>query len=122
MVDDGSGEPLSLEEVLSGWLGYAAENMHGWRMLFRDHGGGSEIGAFRAEVQDRAREVLVAVLAVQPEPIPADQREPTAEVIRAGLAGLVLWWGDHPKILKDDLVEAATRLLSPAIGAAEALE
>lgn len=110
----GAGEPPRLDRVLEGWFAYARRNSHGWRMLFRDRGGDAEIAAMRAEVQARAREVLVSWLgAVARPPIPTAQLEPTAEIVRAGLAGLVLWWIDHPDVPSEDLAAAAVRLLAP---------
>lgn len=108
---DGAG---GLPAILDGWFAYARANSHGWRMLFRDQGGDAEIVAFRGEVQNRAREVLAGWLAaVADPPIPGAQLEPTAEVIRAGLAGLILWWVDHPDAEREDLVAAVVRLLGP---------
>ena len=109
----GDGSP-DLAAILGGWFAYARANSHGWRMLFRDRGGDAEIEAFRREVQQRARDVLAGWLAVAADPpIPSAQLEPTAEVIRAGLAGLVLWWVDHPEVEREDLVAATLRLLAP---------
>lgn len=108
------GGPPRLDRVLEGWFDYVRRNSHGWRMLFRDRGGDAEIAAMRTEVQARAREVLVTWLgAVASPPIPPAQLEPTAEIVRAGLAGLVLWWIDHPDVPRDDLVAAAVRLIAP---------
>jgi AcrR family transcriptional regulator len=109
-----AGPEPTIEAVLDTWLGYAKRNSHGWRMLFRDRGGDAEIDAMREETMSRAREVLVAWLASRPEPrVPLDQLEPTAEIVRAGLAGLVLWWIDHPEVPREDLVAAASRIVAP---------
>lgn len=103
--------------ILDGWFEYAQRNSHGWRMLFRDRGGDAEIAALRREVEERARGVLVSWLGSQPQArIPRSELEPTAEIIRAGLAGLVLWWIDHPQVPRRRLVAAAERLLTPVLG------
>jgi AcrR family transcriptional regulator len=113
-LDGAAGGASDLQAILDGWFAYARANSHGWRMLFRDRGGDAEIAAFRGEVQQRARDVLAAWLAdVADPPIPGEQLEPTAEVIRAGLAGLILWWVDHPDAEREDLVAAVVRLLGP---------
>ena len=113
-LDGAADGPPDLEAILDVWFAYARANSHGWRMLFRDRGGDAEIAAFRGEVQTRARDVLVGWFgAVADPPIPATQLEPTAEVIRAGLAGLILWWVDHPEAERGDLVAATVRLLAP---------
>ena len=109
-----AGPEPDLAAILDGWLAYAQRNAHGWRMLFRDRGGDAEIAAFRTATQARAREVLVAWLGSMPgEPVPAAELEPTAEIIRSGLAGLVLWWIEHPEVPRADLVAAADRLIAP---------
>jgi AcrR family transcriptional regulator len=109
-----AGPEPTIEAVLDNWLAYAKRNSHGWRMLFRDRGGDAEIHALREETTRRAREVLVAWLASRPEPrIPREQLEPTAEILRAGLAGLVLWWIEHPDVPRAHLVAAASRIVAP---------
>jgi hypothetical protein len=51
-------------------------------------------------------------------PISGRELEPAAELLRTGLAGLALWWIDHPEVPRAVLVELATRairgLLQPA--------
>ncbi len=109
-----AGPEPTVAAILDNWLAYAQRNAHGWRMLFRDRGGDVEIAAFRTATMDRARQVLVAWLGSLPgSPIPPEQLEPTAEIIRSGLAGLVLWWIDHPEVPRAELVAAAERLLAP---------
>jgi len=111
-----AGPEPDLNAILDRWFAYARRNSHGWRMLFRDRGGDAEVIALRSEVEARAREVLVVWLGSRPGPgIPATELEPTAEMVRAGLAGLVLWWIDHPDTPREDLVAAAERLLGPVV-------
>ena len=109
-----AGPQPTVEAILDNWLAYARRNSHGWRMLFRDRGGDAEIAALREETMRRAREVLVAWLGSRPDSVvPAEELEPTAEIIRAGLAGLVLWWIDHPDVPREHLVAAASRIVAP---------
>jgi AcrR family transcriptional regulator len=99
--------------ILDGWLAYAYENQKRWRMLFRDHGGDEDVQRARAGVHERAREVLAAFFAGHPGfTIPADQVEPTAELLSHGLAATVLWWSDHPEVPRATLVEVATRAIT----------
>ncbi len=44
-----------------------------------------------------------------------DQIEPTAELLTSGLAGLALWWIDHPELAKPMLVDGAARVSGPAV-------
>lgn len=105
-----------LRAILEVWFAYAQRNLHGWQMLFLDTGGGPEIEEFRGQVQARAREVIEGLIETTGVGIPAEQVTPTAELIRAGLAGLILWWIDHPDAARSDLVDAAERLFSPTLG------
>ncbi len=107
---------LSLDQltraILDGWLAYAHENRQRWRMLFRDNGGDEDVRRARADVHDRAREVLTAFFAAEPGfAIPADEAEPTAELISHGLAALVLWWAEKPDVSHATVLEVATRAL-----------
>lgn len=79
-------------------------------MLFRDRSG-DEIQAVRRRVSLRAREVLAGFIATRAEDnIPRDdQIQPTAGLLTSGLAGLALWWIDHPELDKSVLVDVAAR-------------
>jgi len=106
---------VDLEAILDPWLAYARANPHGWRMLFRDAGGGEEIVAYRRAVRQRAREVVAGLLAAAGTDLAAAELQPAAEIVRAGLAGLVLWWAENPEIPREVLVAAAVRILDPVI-------
>jgi AcrR family transcriptional regulator len=102
--------------ILDGWLDYVRENQHAWIMLFRDSSGDGEIRELRRRVSMRAREVLAAFIAQRAaRRVPPDQVEPSAEFLRSGLAGLALWWIDHPDVPKAVVVEAALRLVVPVV-------
>ena len=47
--------------------------------------------------------------------LPPPELLPAAELIRAGLAGLVLWWAENPDLPRRDLVAAAERILAPTL-------
>ena len=104
--------------ILAHWLDYVRENDHAWLMLFRDSSGDAEIQAFRLQVSARAREVMAAFVATQAgDRIPPAQIEPTAELLRSGLAGLALWWIDNPATPKADVLDVAVRLSAAVAGA-----
>jgi AcrR family transcriptional regulator len=114
-------EPLvaRLPAILDGWFAYVEERPHAWRMIFRDTSGDAEIQAFRRAVQERARQVLVELLRAQPQlSLRESEIEPVAELLRTGMAGLALWWTDHPEVpraLLAGLVGRAIRgLLQPS--------
>jgi AcrR family transcriptional regulator len=80
-------------------------------MLFRDTGGGPEIDAFRGGVQARAREVLASMIRrLGGGGIPDGELEPLAELLRSGMASLVLWWLDNPGVPRTALVDGMTRV------------
>jgi AcrR family transcriptional regulator len=100
-----------LEAVLDAWLSYVESHSYAWRMLFRDTGGGVEIQAFRTEVHDRARAVLVEIIRRLAEaPIPRRELEPLAELMSMGMASLVLWRMDGPGVSRRAMLEAMTRV------------
>ena len=114
----GLSEDELVRAILTHWLDYVRENRHAWLMLFRDSSGDAEIQALRLRVSATAREVIAAFIAEQAgDRIPSDQIEPTAELLRSGLAGLALWWIDNPETPKADVLDVATRLSVAAAGA-----
>jgi AcrR family transcriptional regulator len=107
-------DPAAVLAVIGHWLDYVRENRHAWVMLFRDSTGGPEIQAVRVRVSTAARETMAGFVA-SAGAVPPAQVEATAEVLRAGLAGLALWWIDHPDAPKADVVATAARLAAPVV-------
>jgi AcrR family transcriptional regulator len=102
--------------ILDDWLDYVRANSHAWVMLFRDTSGDDEIRAARSEVSVRAREVLAGFIAERAGPrTPPEQVEPAAEALTSGLAGLALWWIDHPDVPKDVVAGVAWRFGQAAL-------
>jgi AcrR family transcriptional regulator len=107
-------EPLvaRLPAILDGWFAHVQERPFAWMMIFRDTTGDEEIQAARRQVQERARVVLAELLRAQPEiAIPEQELEPTAELLRTAMAGLALWWLDHPTVPRPLLVDLVTRTI-----------
>jgi len=114
----GLSEEDLVRAILSHWFDYVRKNSHAWLMLFRDSSGDAEIQASRLQVSARARAVMATFVAARAgDRIPADQIEPTAELLRSGLAGLALWWIDNPETPKGDVLDVAVRLSAAAAGA-----
>ena len=104
-----------LRAVLDEWLDYVGANRHAWLMLFRDSSGDEEIRARRVAVSARAREVLALFIAgMAGDSVPTGQIQPTAALLTSGLAGLALWWIDHPRTPKAAVLESALRVCAPA--------
>jgi len=107
---------VPIRAILDGWLDYARENQHAWEMLFRDGSGDEDIRILRTEVSRRARQVMAAFIGGRSGGrLPSEQIEPTAELLTSGLAGLVLWWIDHPDVPKSVLLEVAVEMSAPAV-------
>ena len=100
-----------LRAVLEVWLDYVEAHDYAWRMLFRDTGGGEAVRAFRLEVHARARAVLVEVIRdLTPASIPARELEPLAELLRMGMASLVLWWIETKGVEREAVLDAIVRV------------
>ncbi len=113
--DHGSGE-ATVRGILEHWLDYVRANAHAWAMLFRDSSGDEEIQASRLRVNLTAREVMAEFIAGRAgAPMPAEQVEPTAELLTSGLAGLAMWWIDRPEVPKSVVVAVAARMSAPAV-------
>ena len=107
---------VELDSILDHWLDYVRENSYAWVMLFRDSSGDDEIRERRRRVSLRARELLSGFIAEQGGArIPAEQVQPTAEALTSGLAGLALWWIDHPEVPKPVVAAAAGRISGAAL-------
>jgi AcrR family transcriptional regulator len=117
-VDPAAAPDEAVISILERWLDYVRENRHAWVMIFRDSSGDEEIRALRAEVNLRAREVLADFISDRGGArVPPEQVEPTAELLSSGLAGMVLWWIDHPEVPKPVMLEVAARMSAAAVGA-----
>jgi AcrR family transcriptional regulator len=100
-----------LRAVLGVWLDYVETHAYAWRMLFRDTGGGPEVQAFRLAVHARARATLVELIgALSVTRIPRREREPLAELLSMGMAGLVLWWIEDAAASREAIADALTRV------------
>lgn len=107
----GAPEDQALRSMLSVWLDYVEAHSYAWRMLFRDTGGGPEIEDLRLEVQVRAREVMADLIrANNRASIPDQEVEPLAELMRMGMASLVVWWMEHPSVPREAVLGALTRV------------
>ena len=99
--------------VLEVWLDYVQTHAYAWRMLFRDSGGGPDVEAFRQEVHARARVVLAEMIrSLSDQPIPRRELEPLAELMSMGMASLVLWWLDNPRVSRRAVLDAIARVWS----------
>jgi AcrR family transcriptional regulator len=104
---------VRIPRALEAWARYVEEHPYTARMFFFETTGDPEAAAVHREIQEEARAALAAILATQasaetvPRPLGAQELEMSAEVLRAGLAGLAIWWQDHPDVPRERIVATA---------------
>ncbi len=113
-IDGAMGE--AVEKILDGWLDYVADNSDAWLVIFRDRTGDPVIERARRRVNRRATEVLAEFVRKSAPDLEPELVEPTANLLSSGLAGLVLWWIDHPRISRETVHATATRACAAVLG------
>lgn len=110
------GAAERMRSTVDGFFAFAERSPHGWRILFRDVAERDpQIRAARQQIQRAMTAAVVALLAADArraglEPDSA-RAEAMVELIVAGLNGLVAWWGEHPDVARDELVQVAVDAL-----------
>jgi AcrR family transcriptional regulator len=104
---------VRVPRALDAWARYVEKHPYAPRMFFSETTGDPEIGAIHKQVKAQGVAALGAMLGREPgaEKIAgsADQEalEMAAEVIRAGLTGLAIWWSEHPHVPRERIVATA---------------
>lgn len=97
------------------WARYVEQNRFASRMYFLEATGDPQARAAHREIQAQGRAALSAILGQQPGAKEvardADGLEMAAETMRAGLAGLAIWWDEHPHVPRERIVETAMNVL-----------
>lgn len=107
---------LRMERAFTTWATYVEQNRFASRMYFLEATGDPQARAAHREIQAQGRGALSAILGQQPgaERIGGgdpDGLEMAAETMRAGLAGLAIWWDEHPHVPRERIVETAMNVL-----------
>jgi AcrR family transcriptional regulator len=105
-----------IPHALDAWARYVESHPYAARMYFQEPTGDAAARAVHEEVRAPARAALAAILAREPgsENIAgsdAPALEMAAEVMRAGLTGLAIWWIDHPEVPREQIVETAVNAI-----------
>jgi AcrR family transcriptional regulator len=105
---------LRIPRALDAWAAYVQGHPYVPRMFFTETTGDPEIEAIHREV--RAQATIALGVIVGGEAGVAGSADPmahemAAEVMRAGLAGLAIWWGDHPNVPRKQIVATAVNVL-----------
>jgi AcrR family transcriptional regulator len=101
-----------IPRALDAWARYVEGHPYAPRIFFFDTTGDPEAMAIHREVQAQGRAALGAILAGEPgaQNIAGPDEaslEMAAEVIRGGLAGLAIWWSEHPDVPRERIVATA---------------
>lgn len=102
-----------IPRALDAWARYVQAHPYAPRMFFNETTGDPEVEAIHRQVRAQAVAALGAILGREPgaEHIAgsADQEalEMAAEVMRAGLTGLAIWWSEHPHVPRERIVATA---------------
>lgn len=107
---------VRMRRAFTAWATYVEANRFASRMYFQEATGDPQARAAHRAIQAQGRAALAAILGEEPnaERIAggdADGLEMAAETIRAGLAGLAIWWDDHPHVPRERIVETAMNVL-----------
>jgi AcrR family transcriptional regulator len=108
---------VRIPRALDAWARYVESHPYAPRMFFHETTGDPEVQAIHDEVTAAGRAALGGILGREPggENIAgrpdAESLEMAAEVIRAGLTGLAIWWNDHPDVPRERIVATAVNAL-----------
>ena len=104
---------VRIRRGIEAWSRFVEANRVATRMYFREASGGDpEAEALHQEIAGQTRVALGVVLGqLVAEPHDQEQLEMHAEIIRAGLVGLALWWYEHPHVPRERIAEAGIDVL-----------
>ena len=111
---------VRMRRAFGAWARYVEANRFASRMYFQEATGDADARAAHRAIQAQGRAALGAILGRFHPAHPAERLagssdpealEMAAEVIRAGLAGLAIWWDEHPHVPHERIVETAMNVL-----------
>jgi AcrR family transcriptional regulator len=114
-----SDEPadVRIPRAIAAWAAYVESHRDAARMYFRDPTGVPAVQEFHAAIHAQGRAALGAILGREQGAAniaggaDAEALEMAAEVMRSGLAGLALWWAEHPHVPREQIVTTAVNVL-----------
>jgi AcrR family transcriptional regulator len=104
-----------LTAMLGAWLDHARSNPAATRLLFTPIVGDREVGEAQRELYERQRATQAALLREFAPALGDEEIEPMAEMTRASLGALGLWWLDHPDADRELLVAPLLRMFEALI-------
>jgi AcrR family transcriptional regulator len=109
-----------IPHAIDAWATYVQAHPYAPRMFFTETTGDPKIRAMHRAIQEQGLGALGALLAGDPDAgrtaagHDAVDYEMAAEVIRAGLTGLAVWWTEHPDVPRERIVRTALSVLWPS--------
>ena len=103
-----------IPRAIDAWAAYVQEHPYAPRMFFTETTGDPEVEAIHRQVQMQATAALGVIVGREAALAPAAADLPAemaAEIMRSGLAGLAIWWSDHPDVPREEIVATALDVL-----------
>jgi AcrR family transcriptional regulator len=108
---------VRIPRAIAAWAEYVETHRGAARMYFRDPTGVPAVQEFHRAIHEQGRAALGAILGREKGAAniagaaDTESLQMAAEVMRAGLAGLALWWSDHPRVPRERIVTTAVNVL-----------
>jgi AcrR family transcriptional regulator len=111
---------VRMRRSFEAWARYVEEHRFAARMYFQEATGDADARTAHRAIQAQGRAALGAILGRSDPALPAERiaggadpeaLELAAEVIRAGFAGLAIWWDEHPHVSREQIVQTAINVL-----------
>ncbi len=102
---------VRIPRAIDAWAAYVQEHPYAPRMFFFETTGSPEIEAIHRQVQAQAATALGAIVGRETESSDRLAAEMAAEIMRSGLAGLAIWWSDHPEVPREEIVATGMNVL-----------
>jgi hypothetical protein len=108
---------VRIPRAIAAWAGWVEEHRDASRMYFRDATALPEpVRSFHLGIHAQGRVALGAILgreqgAANIAGPGAEALEMAAEIMRAGLGGLAIWWAEHPDVPREQVVAGAVNVL-----------
>jgi AcrR family transcriptional regulator len=113
-----SGAPSAhrIRAMLEAFLAYAEREPEAWRLLYPDHAPvDPEVAADHRRLHRQASRLLGSMLAPDARRAGLDPATSVARAIfalqQSALEGLVRWWYAHPRVKREEVLEAAMKAL-----------
>lgn len=100
--------------AIDAWAAYVQAHPYVPRLFLAEPTGDAEAEAVHRQVRAQSQSALGAILgettrwAGAADPL---ANEMAAEVMRSGLAGLAVWWSDHPSVPREQIVATALNMM-----------